>query len=266
MLPLATNLAASLLYLAASIYLLLLIKQQRSFKQKAAFSLTLGAIILHGIGVYQLMALEAGIDLGIFKMASFIVFAINVLILISSLRKPLHNLFIFFFPLSILCIALSTTLPQYSHSMQVSHGVAAHILLSIIAYSVLSIATLQAILWSWQNHQLKKNQLTGAVKLLPPLQTMELLIFELLWAGVILLALGIMAGFIYLDNIFAQQLVHKTVLSLFALMVFAALLWGRHNLGWRGNTAVKWLLSGFCLLMLAYFGSKVVLELILNQG
>jgi ABC-type uncharacterized transport system permease subunit len=53
--------------------------------------------------------------------------------------------------------------------------------------------------------------------------------------------------------------------SIAAWMIYALLLWGRHQLGWRGYTAIRWTLAGFALLMLAYFGSKLVLELILSQ-
>lgn len=83
--------------------------------------------------------------------------------------------------------------------------------------------------------------------------------------GFALLSLALVSGFVFLDNIFAQQMVHKTVLSIAAWAVFGILLWGRWRYGWRGRTAIRWTLSGFTALVLAYFGSKVVLELILNR-
>ena len=89
--------------------------------------------------------------------------------------------------------------------------------------------------------------------------------FELLWAGVILLAAAIGLGALYIENMFAQHLVHKTVLSLIALAIFSILLCGRVKWGWRGNRAIRWVLAGFCTLMLAYFGSKLVLEVILGR-
>jgi ABC-type uncharacterized transport system permease subunit len=64
---------------------------------------------------------------------------------------------------------------------------------------------------------------------------------------------------------FAQHLVHKTVLSVMAWLVFGGLLLGRRVWGWRGQKAIRWTLSGFLLLILAYFGSKFVLELLLNR-
>ncbi|MEY3785905.1 MAG: hypothetical protein RLZ75_110, partial [Pseudomonadota bacterium] len=72
-------------------------------------------------------------------------------------------------------------------------------------------------------------------------------------------------GFIFIENLFAQHLVHKTVLSILAWIIFTGLLIGRSRYGWRGQTAIQWTLIGFILLLLAYFGSKLVLELILHR-
>lgn len=260
------NFIAIGLYLCAGLYVLLLIKREHAIPKTALSIVTALAVSFHCLGLYLLMIVDKGIDLAIHNMASLIILVINALVLLSSSKKPLHNLFVFLFPLSIATIVFSVILRETNTLVvSVTGGVTAHILLSIVAYSLLAIASLQALLWSWQNHQIKQHRLIKAANVLPPLQTMELLMFEILWAGVILLTAAIAVGFIYLENIFDQHLVHKTVLSIFAWLVFAGLLWGRHKLGWRGNIAVKWILSGFCLLMLGYFGSKVVLELIINS-
>ena len=94
---------------------------------------------------------------------------------------------------------------------------------------------------------------------------MEKLLFELIWIGFILLTLSVASGFIFLDDMFAQHLVHKTILSIIAWCIFAILLYGRHAQGWRGTTAIKLTIAGFVVLMLAYFGSKFVLEIILQR-
>ena len=83
--------------------------------------------------------------------------------------------------------------------------------------------------------------------------------------GFILLSVSLITGFIYLEDMFAQHLVHKTVLSIVAWIAFAVLLWGRYRFGWRGRKAIRWTLVGFAVLMLAYFGSKAVIELILHR-
>jgi ABC-type uncharacterized transport system permease subunit len=102
------------------------------------------------------------------------------------------------------------------------------------------------------------------VRALPPLQTMESLLFEMIAVGFVLLSLALLSGFSFLEDMFAQRQVHKTVLSIIAWFVFGTLLWGRYRFGWRGQKALIWTLSGFVVLMLAYFGSKVVIELILS--
>jgi len=260
------NIVAIGLYLCANTCALILIQRKQTLKTPLSYLFIALAILTHAYGLTLIMITEDGIDLAIHNMGSLVLLIINILVFCSSIRKALQNLFIFLLPLSIAAITFSLILRESNpHFVSVNGGVMAHILLSIVAYSLLAISSLQALLWNWQNYQIKHHRLKGAAEILPPLQTMELLMFELLWAGVILLTAAITVGFIYLDNIFDQHLVHKTVLSLFAWAVFTGLLWGRYKLGWRGNTAVKWILSGFCLLMLGYFGSKVVLELIINN-
>ena len=91
------------------------------------------------------------------------------------------------------------------------------------------------------------------------------MVIILIWTGEVLLALSLVTGAMFFENLFAQHLAHKTVLSIIAWLVFATLLWGRHQLGWRGITAIKWTLAGFSLLILAYFGSKIVLEFVLHR-
>ena len=94
---------------------------------------------------------------------------------------------------------------------------------------------------------------------------MESLLFEIIGLGYILLSVALITGATYIENIFEQHLIHKTFLSVSAWVVFAILIWGRWRFGWRGKTAVRWTISGFVVLMLAYFGSKLVQELILGR-
>ena len=104
-----------------------------------------------------------------------------------------------------------------------------------------------------------------AARSLPSVEALEAGTFQALTAGFAVLTLALFSGFVFVDNLFAQHLVHKTVLSCLAWVVFAVLLFGRWRFGWRGRTATNWALSGFALLGLAYFGSKIVLESILGR-
>lgn len=261
---LVSNMLAIVLYTGASLFLLRQLLVQQSVNRQVLFALTSLAICLHGFGVSERIFTEQGFTIGFFQSSSLIFAVINAIVLISSARKPVHNLFILLFPMSALAVACSllpATATIAYKDMQ--PGLASHILLSILAYSLLTMASLQAVLLAYQNHRLKHKQLGGISRLLAPLQTMEQLLFEILWAGQLLLTAAIATGFIYLDDLFAQQLAHKTILAIIAWCIYSILLWGRHVNGWRGITAIRWTLVGFIALMLGYFGSKLVLEIIL---
>ncbi|MBP0048222.1 cytochrome c biogenesis protein CcsA [Marinobacterium sp. AK62] len=222
-----------------------------------------GAFVLHGYAVYQVLHQPDGIDLGFFPVGSLIAWVVTGLVLLSSLRQKLDNLFIGVFPLAAITALLALGGFEDAQAKPYAGGLIAHILLSLLAYSLFTIATLQAVLLWRQEAALKHHHTRGLVASLPPLQIMERLLFDSLWAGFILLTASLLSGVIFVENLFAQHLAHKTALSLIAWVVYAILLGGRYFLGWRGRTAVRWTLVGFVLLMLGFFGSKLVLELIL---
>jgi ABC-type uncharacterized transport system permease subunit len=102
-------------------------------------------------------------------------------------------------------------------------------------------------------------------RILPPLESLEDALYTCIFVGFLVLTLAVFSGLIFLEDAFAQHLVHKTALSLVAWCVFAVLLVGRWRMGWRGRQAVHWALAGYGLLALAYFGSRFVLEYILGR-
>jgi ABC-type uncharacterized transport system permease subunit len=94
---------------------------------------------------------------------------------------------------------------------------------------------------------------------------MERLLFEWLMIGFILLTAAMISGGLFVDNLLTQDLVHKTVLTFVAWLFFATLLFGHFYLGWRGALASRLTVFGFIFLMLAFFGSKFVLEYLLHR-
>ena len=163
-------------------------------------------------------------------------------------------------------LVLELNLPEKQHVLHTHNWqMSVHILSSIIAFSLLNIAALQAVLLAIQDQQLKSHPPKYFIQSLPPLQTMESLLFQMLGTGLFFLTIALVSGFIFIEDLFAQHLVHKTVLSIIAWLIFSSLLIGRLRYGWRGKTAVRWTLTGFILLLLAYFGSKLVLEIILHR-
>lgn len=222
------------------------------------------AVVLHAISAFGVVRADGGYHFGVFEISTLIALSISLLVLISSLRKPLANLFLGLFPLAILSIIASITIPSSFPNTEMNPGLAGHVLLSVIAYSLISIAALQAAFLAYQNYQLKHHHAGGLVSRFPPLQDMEVFLFELLWVGELLLGLGIILGFLNFENLNEQEgIIHKMVFSTLAWIVFACLLWGRYQLGWRGTTAIRGTLVGFILLLTGFYGSKFVLEFIL---
>jgi ABC-type uncharacterized transport system permease subunit len=198
--------------------------------------------------------------------ASLISLIIALLLLIATITKPVEQLGIVIFPIAAIMLTLELNLsdkPRLLHTHNWQMGV--HILTSIIAFSLLNIAALQAVLLAIQDQQLKSHPPKRLIQSLPPLQTMESLLFQMLGTGLFFLTISLFSGFIFIEDLFAQHLAHKTVLSIIAWIIFSSLLAGRLRYGWRGITAVRWTLTGFILLLLAYFGSKLVLEIILHR-
>ncbi|MEH6583902.1 MAG: cytochrome c biogenesis protein CcsA [Halioglobus sp.] len=260
-------LTAALLYLAATGLQLLHISQQRQQIDRTVFLLGSAALVAHALVAWDNLFFEDSLDLGFYKVSALIFLVINLACIASLVRRPLQNLLVALFPLSALSVLVSTFAPSSATDISnYSGGMLLHISSSILAYAILTLAAIQAGLVAVQDRHLKHKQTRGIIQVLPPLQLMETMLFELIWAGVALLSLSIASGIVFVDDIFAQHLVHKTVLTIIAWVIFSILLWGRYQLGWRSQTAVRFTLAGFALLMLAYFGSKLVLELVLEQA
>ncbi len=265
MTTIAANIAALLIYLFASFFLWRAIKQHTSVSKTQLWTITSSALLLHGFGILTSSMTTAGFQLSLFNASSLIFWIINAIVLISCVKKPVHNLFILLFPLSCLSLIAALSGKYLGEQLILDYHIALHVILSVLAYSLLTIASLQAIFLAYQNKLLKNKQHFSQTRLLPPLQTMESLLFEFVLIGEVLLTLAILSGFWFLEDMFAQHLIHKTVFGIVAWSIYAGLLWGRYFRGWRGNTAIRWTLAGFVSLMLAYFGSKLVLEIILNR-
>ncbi len=258
---------AALLYLIATGLQLLHISQQRQQVDRTVFGLGLAALLCHGVVAFNSIFPDGHLSLGFYKVSALMFLVINVACIVSLARRPLQNLLVILFPLSAMSVLVSTYAPDTSSSVtEMSGGMLMHISTSILAYAVLTLAAIQSALVALQDHQLKHRHTRGIVQILPPLQLMERMLFELLLVGVLLLTVSILSGFVFVEDIFAQHLVHKTVLTIVAWVLFSVLLWGHYQLGWRSQTAVRLTLAGFALLMLAFFGSKLVLELVLNRG
>ncbi|WP_295584427.1 inner membrane protein YpjD [uncultured Lamprocystis sp.] len=261
--------SAILFYLAAtSVIGLRLFRPHEAWvpSRDVALSLGFAGLILHTWLLWNSIFSQVGLNLAFFNALALTSWTVITLLLVSSLTKPVENLGLILLPVAAVTLVLESAFGEVAFlSATASWPLKLHVLLSMLAYSLLTLAAVQAILLAIQDNHLRNRHASSFVRGLPPLQTMESLLFEMIAAGFVLLTLALLSGFAFLQNMFAQHLVHKTVLSTLAWVVFGALLLGRFRYGWRGRTAITWTLSGFLILILAYFGSKVVIEFILPR-
>lgn len=228
--------------------------------------LWLASLITSAIFIKQKITVNSGLDFGFYNTIAISSFLISLLAFSLSIFRPTYYLGLIILPTSALCIALSMGFNQGKIlTTAPSLGIQAHILFSIIAFSLLCLAAVQAVLNYMQEAKLRHYNSSSWLRALPSLQQNDSSLFQLIALGVLMLTLALASGFIFLDNLFAQHLLHKTILSCLAWLLFVVLLFGRSQFGWRGRTATHWTLSGFSFLIVAYFGSKFVLELILQR-
>ena len=254
---------AATLLLAANVFNIL-----EKFTKNNLIILILGifALSLHADILNQSIFLQAGVDVGFFNIISIIGWLVALIVLITSFFQPIQQLLLVLYPIAAITIPLEQLFPSDRILDQsLPMGLRIHILLSISAYSLLMIGTLQALLLAVQDKFIKSKQISKIIDILPPLQIMEQLLIQIIVIGFFLLSLSLTTGIMFIDNLFEQHLIHKTTLSILAWIVYAILLWGRWSLGWRGRRITRWVLVGFIILILAYTGSKFVLELLLQR-
>jgi ABC-type uncharacterized transport system permease subunit len=236
------------------------------FTKSRTLALGLVVVLIHAVALYQTLFMPIGLNFDFFNAGSLITWLIALILLLAALSNPVESLGIFLLPLAALSILLELIFGgQHTILTAQALELKLHILMSILAYSLLTLAAAHAILLAVQNNHLRNKRPGGFIRALPPLQTMETLLFQMIGMGLALLTLSLISGALYLEDMFAQHLVHKTILSITAWVVFAVLLWGRWRFGWRGRTAIRWTLSGFMVLLLAYMGSKWVVEILLGR-
>lgn len=226
----------------------------------------IAVIGLIGSGAHLLSALlltfsNNMVDLSLSTSGSLIFALASATISISSLRKPVHALLIVIQPICLLLILLSIWI-EPTKLVSVPKGMSMHILLSILAYGMITIAAASALVFSYSSYKLKHKKIGSSNTLMPPLETIDKLLFEIILVGQILLTASIASGFLFVENFFGQHLAHKTFFALISWFIFSILLAGHHFWGWRGARAMKLTIAGFIMLLLAYAGVKFVYEIL----
>lgn len=241
-----------------------------------AFLLATTAIIWHSFVLAAAIFFQDGLSLTLGNAASLIGLQLALIAILSAFEPGLRGLAGGLLILAAIAatftkaffIAAPVTmqaLPTAAHSV-LSWQLEAHVLISMFAYGLLTAGAIVAIFALIQDSRLRARQLTAVNHLFAPLETNERLLYGIAAFGFAFLVLGVLSGFTFVDDLFAQHLVHKSALSIIAVILFGVLLAGRHFAGWRGRRAIYLYLWGFLMLGLAYFGSRIVLESILGRN
>lgn len=220
------------------------------------------ALCFHALNLTNMVYLTtpSQIDFSFFNSLSMTFWWIGIFFSFLMIKNSLKIIGVILFTLIVIFLSLSLIFPDTKTKL-INFDVAIHIFLSITAYSFIFLSFLQSLFLNFQDKRLhNKNTLKFN---LPSLETMEKLLFQLLNIGFVLLTFSLITGFVFLENLFAQQLLHKTTLSIFSWILFFIIIIGHKKLGWRNNKVTKSIQIAFVLLFLAYFGSKFVLEKIL---
>lgn len=261
--------AIAALYLVATVLLLSKLREPTTGNASAfegkrpALWLAAVACLLHLLITFQQSDLPEALSLPFFTALSVTAAAIVLVQLVMCVTRPADYLGLAIYPIAALGVICSSLFPGQAKIL--SGYLQLHVLLSIMAYAVLALCAAQAVLVAVQRRHLSQHQPGGFMRVLPPLTSTESLLFSLLAVGFGLLTFSLASGFAFLDDMFAQNVAHKTILACLAWVIFAVLLFGRWRFGWRGQRVVRWTIAGFATLLVAYFGSKLVLEFILQR-
>lgn len=226
------------------------------------------ALIIHAAGLYDALFAEIGMRFSFSFALSLMMWLAVLIYWLESFMARMEGMQPMVLPLAAVCAALPVFFPNVHLVAHASAtGFKLHFLAAMLAYSLLTLSALHAIFMGFTENALHNRALKRSLTSLPPLLTMESLLFRMLLIGFILLTLTVGSGVLFSEALFGKPLSvdHKTLFAFASWGIFATLLVGRHVWGWRGKRALRWTLAGFALLILAYVGSRFVAEVILGR-
>jgi ABC-type uncharacterized transport system permease subunit len=227
------------------------------------------ALVLHGTLLYRHVVDPEGLDLGVANAISMLAWLTVLIYWLAGLAyQGLAGILGLMAPIALVAVLLQLAIPT-RHI--VTYGgdplFALHFVIAMLAYSLFIVATIHAIVMLAEEKWLHRGVMPPFLNRLPPLLEMEALLFRILLAAFVLLTLTLLSGSLFSERLFHKPFTFsdKTVFAIVSWFIFGGLLVGHYVRGWRGRTAVKWTIAGSTALLIAYVGSKVLLELVLKQ-
>lgn len=227
------------------------------------------ALLLHGYVLYGELFGGGVMRFGFSGALSLMLWLAVLIYWVESFHARLEGLQPLALPLAGICALLPGLFPgQHLLANVTSPMFRVHFFIAMVAYSLFTLAALHAIIMAVAERRLHRGELTRPLASLPPLLTMESLLFRLITIAFVLLTLTLATGIAFSETLFGKALEfnHKTLFSILSWLIFAALLLGRYVWGWRGRKALRWTLAGFVTLLFAYIGSRFVLEVVLGRA
>lgn len=230
--------------------------------------LLLAALAAHGLALHGTMFPGEAMRFGFGLAVSLMIWLAVCFYWIETFYARLDGLHAMVLPAGLVGSLLPLIFPgQHVLANAGSPAFRAHFIVAMLAYSLFTLAALHAMLMAVAERQLHSGRISRTIASLPPLLTMESLLFRLIGIAFILLTLTLGSGIMFSESLFGQafRLDHKTIFAITSWLLFGALLFGRRVWGWRGRVALRWTLAGFVALVLAYIGSRFVIEVLLDR-
>ena len=228
----------------------------------------LGAVTLHGIGLYDGLFSAGGMRFSFSFALSLMLWLAVLIYWLEGFHASMDGLQPMVLPLAAVCAALPLAFPQVRVIAHASDwGFKLHFLTAMLAYSLFTLSALHAVFMGIAERKLHHKEVNRRLVSLPPLLTMETVLFRMILIGFSLLTVALVSGVMFSETIFGKAVAfdHKTLFAFASWGIFAALLLGRRAYGWRGRIALRWTLAGFLFLLLAYIGSRFVSEVLLGR-
>lgn len=257
-------LIAVVAYLTAAVVLARALARGADSTARGWLLLALLALLLHAVFHIQAWRAADGPDMHFFAALSLVGLGMAAMTTLVGAFGRMAAVGVIAFPLAAAGL-VGYAWYGHVHSEGLDWRLQLHAWCALLAYATLAIAALLALMLWAQERALRRREFRPWLRALPPLTELESLLFRTIAVGFILLTATLLTGVLFVENLFAQHLVHKTVLSVLSWLAFGGLLFGRWRYGWRGAVAVRWTLTAMALLLLAFFGSKFVLELLLQR-
>ena len=234
--------------------------------------LILLGVVLHGWALQRAVFVAEGMNLGLGNAISLIIWLMVLIYWLGSWVYPLVSAQMFVLPIAVVGVLFALLAPSDRVlSIASRPALMAHLVMSLLAYSLFTIAALHAILTSALDHGLRHGNTPIALRDAPPLIALETLLLRIIQLGFVLLTLALASGFFFSEQVFGKAITfphntHKVVFGVLSWLIYGAFLVGHRFYGWRGRTAVLLTLVGFGLLLVGYVGSKFVLEVLLQRA